>query len=147
MISCLEFQKVRLPELTRTDEELAHAATDIVYGKRYGKYATPENAVLNFFAVFRQYVEAGEKKLVVEFTHDVFIFGLIRTLLGYEGFRQVFRPHIITPFLSTIRFRVRDQTVRMFLNDRELHLPGCYEAGETVCRLPAFLRMIGSYNV
>lgn len=59
LINCLEYQRVRLPEITRTDEELAHAATDIVYGKRYGRYAKPENAVLNFFALFKEYTTNG----------------------------------------------------------------------------------------
>jgi len=142
MITCLEFQHARLPELTKSEEELAHTATDILYSRRYGRHSKPENAVLNFFALFKHHVKAGYKKLIVEFTHDVFIFGLIRTLLGYEGFQEFFKPHIITPFLSTIRFRLRDQVIWMFVNDLELHLPGCYEPGESVCRLPAFIELI-----
>jgi hypothetical protein len=48
--------------------------------------------------------------------------------------------------MSTIRFRVRDEVVRMFLNDRELNLNDCYEAGETTCKLSNFIRMIDISN-
>jgi hypothetical protein len=82
----------------------------------------------------------------VQFNHDLFIFGLIRTIMGHEGFKVIFKPHIIIPFMSTIRFRVRDEVVRMFLNDRELNLNDCYEAGETTCKLSNFIRMIDISN-
>jgi hypothetical protein len=143
-ITCVEYQKVKIPNITHTDIELAHAATDIVYGKRYGKHATPEPDVLNFFEIFKEHVKTHEKKLVVEFTHKELIFGLIRTVLGHEEFTKIFHPHIITPFLTTIRFTVREEVVVMFMNDKQLHLKNCFVAGQNTCKLQNFVRMINT---
>jgi hypothetical protein len=89
--------------------------------------ARPESPVLNFFALFKRYAASvGEKKLFLEFTHDTFILGLIRAIIGYEGFKAIIGRHLIIPFLSVVRFRVRDGTIRMFFNDRELQLSRCY---------------------
>jgi len=87
-------------------------------------------------------LKEGKKKLVLEFTHDTHIMRMLRSLMGFERFHRLMQPHLIIDFLSSLRFRVRDHTIRMYFNDLEVPLHKCYKDGETVCNVNTFIRMI-----
>lgn len=75
--------------------------------------------VVNFFELLRM-----QRGLVVEFTHDVFIFEVVRALVGFKRMREeVFKGEMIMPFLTSLRFKVRRNGVLVECNDRVVRLP------------------------
>lgn len=51
VLNCLNIRNQSLGGLTPTDIQYAHAATDIVYNKRFGPNAVPEEFTLNFLTI------------------------------------------------------------------------------------------------
>lgn len=126
LITCLKFEGLRIPNMTRAEEELAHTATDIYYSRKYGCFCPPDPYYFQSLSRFLSYLETGHKRLVLEFTHDTNIFAVLRVLLGFDHFKSLLGPHLIIDYMAVLRLRVRDKTVQLFFNDKEVPLKRCF---------------------
>jgi hypothetical protein len=61
-------------------------------------------------------------KLIVLFTHDTHQLPIMRALLGSQEFSKTFNEESRLPFLNSLHINVKDEVLRMFMNDKEFKM-------------------------
>lgn len=63
---------------------------------------------------------------------------VLRALLGWDAFTDMFQPHLVMPFMSTLHFRIQNNLISISFNDQALKIPGCSPS----CTVEAFTNLL-----
>lgn len=137
LANCLSYLNRTIPDLSDSELNLTRKFMDLDYANRVGSRVYRDPAIANLFTRIIKDNVSGTTKLVVEFNHDVFIFMVVRVLIGWEAFSSMFQPHLTMPFLSSLHFSLRNDRVQIIYNDKPLQLAGC-----NPCTFEAFTRYL-----
>jgi hypothetical protein len=107
LANCLSYLNKTIPNTTADEISLSRTVMDVDYAKRFGPRVYRDIAITSFFTNLLQDYMTGTK-IIAEFNHDVFIFMVLRVLMGWEAFSAKFQPHLTMPFLSILHFSFRN---------------------------------------